>query len=413
MTDTATPRGDASARSVTEYPAARQEGCPFSPAPQLRALTEQEPVARVRIWDGSTPWLVTRHADQRALLTDPRLSIDEKLPNYPHMTRGRAEIAPHLPELITNTDAPEHTRLRRLVNLPFTVKRVEALRPTIQRLLDGLIDDLLAGPKPADLVTAIGLPVPTLVITALLGVPYADHEFFHRHSTVGVSHTSTPEEVRASNAALSGYLGELLDEKRTNPADDVLSEMAGHVNEGRMTREEAVIMGSAILIAGHETSANMISLGTLLLLRNPEQLEVLRTTEDPKVVAGAVEELLRYLTIVHTGIRRVALEDIEVGGQVIPAGDGVIFDLATADWDAEAFPEPDTLDLSRPARKHHAFGYGAHQCLGQTLARVELQAVFGTLFRRIPTLNLAVPFEEVDFAFEGVAYGLRSLPVTW
>ncbi|WP_275101305.1 cytochrome P450 [Nocardiopsis dassonvillei] len=140
---------------------------------------------------------------------------------------------------------------------------------------------------------------------------------------------------------------------------------------------------------------------------------MLQTTEDPKVVAKAVEELLRYLTIVHTGVRRIAVEDIEVGDQVIRAGDGVIFDVAAANWDAEEFPEPEKLDLGRAARQHHAFGYGAHQCLGQTLARVELQVVFSTLYRRIPTLRLAVPFEEVEFAFEGVAYGLRSLPVTW
>jgi cytochrome P450 len=169
----------------------------------------------------------------------------------------------------------------------------------------------------------------------------------------------------------------------------------------------------AILIAGHETTANMISLGTLALLRNPDQLALLRETGDPRVVAGAVEELLRYLTIVHTGIRRIATEDIELHGTLIRAGEGLVFDLGAADWDPREFPEPDRLDLLRPARRHHAFGYGVHQCLGQSLARVELQIVSSTLYRRIPTLALAVPFEEVGFAFAGVAYGLHSLPVTW
>ncbi|MEU0236285.1 cytochrome P450 [Nocardiopsis sp. NPDC006198] len=413
MVDTADPQGSESARPVPEYPQPRDGRCPFQPAATVRRLTAEAPVSKVQIWDGSTPWLVTRHADQRALLTDPRLSINEKLPNYPHMTRGRAEVAPHMPELITNTDAPEHTRLRRTVNAPFTVKRVEALRPAIQKIVDQLIDDLLAGPKPADLVTRIGLPVPTLVISELLGVPYTDHDFFQSCSNVAVSHTATPEEAREASGALAEYLGAQIDRKTTEPADDVLSEMASRVAAGEMTRQEAVIMGSAILIAGHETSASMISLATLALLRNPEQLDALRTTDDPKTVARAVEELLRYLTIVHTGVRRIALEDIEVGGEVIRAGDGVIFDVAAANWDAEEFPEPERLDLSRSARQHHAFGYGAHQCLGQTLARVELQVVFSTLYRRIPTLRLAVPFEDVEFAFEGVAYGLRSLPVTW
>jgi len=397
-----------------DYPLEREARCPFAPAPVFREMTRTEPVARVRIWDGSTPWFVTRHADQRALLNDPRLSIDEKRAGYPHMTRARADGAPHHPRLITNTDPPEHTRLRRTVNAPFMVKRVEALRPRIQRVLDRLIDDLLAGPRPADLVQAIGLPVPTMVITEILGAPYEDHELFQTAGHVLISHDSTPGQAAEAGARLGGYLGELFAKKMAAPGDDVLSEMAGRVKAGEMDPREAISMAMAILIAGHETSASMISLGTLALLRNPDQLALLREHgDDPKFVANAVEELLRYLTIVHSGIRRIATEDIALHDTVIRADDGVIFDLACANWDERQFPEPERLDLTRPARSHHAFGFGVHQCLGQTLARVELQIVYGTLYRRVPTLALAVPFEEVEFAMEGVAYGLRSLPVTW
>jgi cytochrome P450 len=397
-----------------DYPMRREAGCPFAPAPAVRTMTREDPAGKVRIWDGSTPWFVTRHADQRALLNDPRLSIDEKLPGYPHMTAGRAAAAPHIPSLITNTDPPEHTRLRRTVNGPFMVKKVEALRPRIREIIDSLVDDMLAGPKPADLVRAIGLPVPTLVITQILGAPYADHEFFQEASHKAISHEAAPEEAAAAGQALGAYLSDLLVKKMAEPADDVLSEMGTRIKAGEMTHAEAVTMGSAILIAGHETSASMISLGTLALLRHPDQLALLREhSDDPKFVANAAEELLRYLTIVHTGIRRIAVEDIELHGTVIRAGDGVIFDLSGANWDATEFPEPEKLDLRRPARQHHAFGYGAHQCLGQSLARVELQVAYGTLYRRIPTLALAVPFEEVEFAMEGVAYGLKSLPVTW
>ena len=399
---------------IPEYPMRRDPRCPFAPTATVREMTREEPVGKVRIWDGSTPWFITRHADQRALLNDPRLSIDEKRPGYPHMTRSRAAGAPHHPALITNTDPPEHTRLRRTVNAPFMVKRVEALRPRIQEVLDGLIDDMLAGPNPVDLVQAIGLPVPTLVITEILGAPYEDHEFFQTTSHVLISHESTPEQAQEAGGALGNYLGELFARKMADPGDDVMSEMAGRVKAGEMSAEEAITMSSAILIAGHETSASMISLGTLALLQNPDQLQLLRErSDDPKFVANAVEELLRYLTIVHSGIRRIANEDIPVRDKVIKAGDGVIFELAGANYDAEEFPEPEKLDLSRPARQHHAFGYGAHQCLGQSLARVELQVVYATLYRRIPTLALAVPFEEVPFAMEGVAYGLKSLPVTW
>jgi len=397
-----------------DYPMEREARCPFAPAPVFREMTRTEPVARVRIWDGSTPWFVTRHADQRALLNDPRLSIDEKRPGYPHMTRARADGAPHHPRLITNTDPPEHTRLRRTVNAPFMVKRVEALRPRIQRVLDRLIDDLLAGPRPADLVRAIGLPVPTMVITEILGAPYEDHELFQTTSHVLISHDTTPEQAAEAAARLFGYLGDLFAKKMAEPGDDVMSEMAGRVKAGEMDPREAISMAMAILIAGHETSASMISLGTLALLRIPDQLALLREHgDDPKFVANAVEELLRYLTIVHSGIRRIATEDIALHDTVIRADDGVIFDLACANWDEQQFPGPERLDLTRPARSHHAFGFGVHQCLGQTLARVELQIVYGTLYRRVPTLALAVPFEEVEFAMEGVAYGLRSLPVTW
>jgi cytochrome P450 len=294
------------------------------------------------------------------------------------------------------------------------VKRVEALRPRIQEVLDTLIDDMLAGPNPADLVRAIGLPVPTLVITELLGAPYEDHEFFQTTSHVLISHDSTPEQAQEAGRALGGYLGELFARKMAEPGDDVMSEMAGRVKAGEMAPEEAITMSTAILIAGHETSAGMISLGSLALLRHPDQLELLRErSDDARFVAGAVEELLRHLTIVHSGIRRIADEDITVHDQVIKAGDGVIFELAGANYDAREFPEPERLDLRRAARRHHAFGCGAHQCLGQSLARVELQVVHGTLYRRIPTLALAVPFEEVPFAMEGVAYGMKSLPVSW
>ncbi|MET8120596.1 cytochrome P450 [Micromonospora sp. NPDC005189] len=399
--------------TLPEYPMARDSACPFAPAATVRTMTRENPVGKVRIWDGSTPWFITRHADQRALLNDPRLSIDEKRQGYPHMTRSRAAGAPHHPALITNTDPPEHTRLRRTVNAPFMVKRVEALRPRIQEVLDSLIDEMLAGPNPTDLVQAIALPVPTLVITEILGAPYKDHELFQTTSHKLVSHESTPTEAQEAAQALGGYIGDLFRQRLSEPGDDVLSEMAGRVKAGEMTPPEAITMAMAILIAGHETSASMISLGTLALLRNPDQLALLRENDDPKFVANAVEELLRYLTIVHTGIRRIASEDIELHGSVIQAGDGVIFDLSGANWDAEEFPDPERLDLRRPARQHHAFGYGAHQCLGQSLARVELQVVYGTLYKRVPTLALAVPFEEVEFAMEGVAYGLTSLPVTW
>jgi len=217
----------------------------------------------------------------------------------------------------------------------------------------------------------------------------------------------------AAHEKLIGYLDGLMAQKMAHPADDLLSGLVSRIEAGELPRLEAARMGVLLLLAGHETTANMISLGTLALLQHPDQLAVLRDTDDPKVIANAAEELLRYLTIVHSGIRRIAKEDIEMGGLTIRAGDGIVFDLHAANWDTEAFPEAERLDLGRPARQHQAFGYGPHQCLGQTLARLELQVVYGTLCRRIPTLRLAVPVDQLPFHHTGTTYGVRCLPVTW
>ncbi|TDC72694.1 cytochrome P450, partial [Streptomyces hainanensis] len=331
----------------------RDAGCPLAPAPEVGVLRGERPIGRVRIWNGTTPWLITRHADQRALLTDPRVSNDDREPNFPHVNAHRADIAHATPRLITNTDAPEHTRLRRAVNGPFVVRRIEAMRPAVQKIVDERIDALLAGPNPADLLTALALPVPSLVIAELLGVPYEDHDFFQRNSNLVLDGSLSLAEAGAASAALAGYLDRLLGERLAAtdpgaPADDVLSELVGRVRNGGMTRTEAVHMGVAMLIAGHETTATMISLGTLALLQHPDQLAVLRETDDARAIAGAVEETLRYLTIVQTGVRRVAREDIEIGGVTIAAGDGIVFDLHAANWDPEAFPGADRLDLARP-----------------------------------------------------------------
>ncbi|MER8001500.1 cytochrome P450 [Streptomyces sp. NPDC095613] len=401
------------AHTVPEYPMARAAERPLAPFPAAQALRDRQPISRVRIWNGATPWLITRHADQRALLTDPRLSDDDLDPGFPYVNRHRAEIAPLTPRMITNTDAPEHTRLRRSVNGPFLVKRVEAMRAPIQKLVDGLIDDMLAGPNPTDLLTALALPVPSLVIAEMLGVPYEDHAFFQKFSATLLDSAAPQEEVREVGGRMAAYLSDLLDQKMAGPADDVMSEMGGRVKTGDMTHTEAVHMSTAMLIAGHETTATMISLGTLALFQHPDQLAVLRGTDDPKVIGGAVDELLRYLSIVQTGVRRVAKEDIEISGVHIRAGEGVIFDLHAANWDPEAFPEAERLDLGRPARNHQAFGYGPHQCLGQNLARLELQVVYGTLYRRIPTLRPAVDIADLEFDHTGTTYGVKSLPVSW
>ncbi|WP_153345254.1 cytochrome P450 [Nocardia aurantia] len=388
----------------------RAQDRPFDPPPPLR---EAESVSRVRIWNGETPWLVTGYETQRSVLADQRFSADALKPGFPHQSASSAQRRRDSRPFIV-LDDPEHARLRKMLTRNFMIKRIDALRPRVQQIADELIDALLAGPKPADLVRAFALPVPSLVICELLGVPYADHEFFQACSRKLISRESSVDETLAASDELRSYLKDLVAVKQQAPTEDMLGSLvAGQLAAGELTVDEVVDMGVLMLIAGHETTANMIGLGTLALLRHPDQLAALRDTPDPALIANAVEELLRYLTIVHSGRRRVATEDVEVGGQLVRAGEGIILANDAGNRDAGAFPDPDRLDIRRQARHHVAFGYGVHQCLGQPLARMELQVVYGTLYRRIPALRLAVPFEEVEFKHDMIVYGVHALPVTW
>ena len=412
MNSVSAPTHDALTTETPDFPMARATGCPFDPPPALREQRSRAPISRVRIWDGSTPWLVTRYEDQRALLGDPRISADPTRAGYPQQSAGLKARRTEATSFIIKDD-PDHARERRMVTAAFSIKRVEALRPAIQRIVDALIDELLAGPKPADLVQAFALPVPSLVICEMLGVPYADHEFFQRLSNILIKRTATPEESVAALRELVDYLDRLVGEKIAHPADDLLSVLAARVTAGELSRHEAASMGQLLLVAGHETTANMIALGTLALMEHPEQLARVRESEDPKLIASTVEELLRYLNIVHSGRRRVALEDIEIGGVTIRAGEGLVLANDIGNRDPDVFADPDSLDVGRNPRQHIAFGFGVHQCLGQPLARVELQVVYSTLYRRIPTLRAAVPIEELPFKHDGVVYGVYELPVTW
>ncbi|GAA3559298.1 cytochrome P450 [Streptomyces osmaniensis] len=410
MADTLTGRTPEAPDAVPDFPMPRQSRCPFDPPPALKDLQQEGPLAKVRLWDGSESWLVTRYAEQRALLGDPRVSADTDRPGYP--TKASPEAGEGKLSFIMMDD-PEHARLRRMVTAPFAVRKVEALRPAVQRIVDDLIDDMLAGPAPVDLVDAFALPIPSLVICELLGVPYEEHDFFQEHTRTMVRTTATPEERGAASREVAGYLAGVVGKRIAEPQDDLLSSIAGGVTAGELTHQQATEMALLLLIAGHETTANMIALGTLALLQHPDQLALLRESDDPKLVASAVEELLRYLHITHLGRRRAVTEDIEIAGQVIKAGEGVIMVNEIGNRDPEVFADPDRLDITRDARRHVAFGFGVHQCLGQPLARMELQVVYGTLYRRIPTLKLAGELRDVRFKTDAFIYGVHELPVSW
>ena len=414
MSDTLAGTATEAVSDVPEYPMGRASGCPFAPPPEVMELGAARPLSRVRIWDGSTPWLITGYEEVRTLFSDSRVSVDDRRPGFPHWNEGMLSTVHKRPRSVFTSDAEEHTRFRRMLSKPFTFKRVEGLRPAIQQITDEHIDAILAGPQPADVVTALALPVPSLVISQLLGVPYEDAEMFQHHANIGLARYATGEDTVKGAVNLNKYLAQLVEAKMENPAEDAVSDLAERVKAGELSVKEAAQLGTGLLIAGHETTANMIGLGVLALLHYPEQAAVLRDTDDSKVIANAVEELLRYLSIIQNGQRRVAAEDIEIAGEIIRAGEGIIIDLAPANWDAKAFAEPERLYLHRSgAGQHVAFGYGRHQCVGQQLARAELQIVFHTLLRRIPTLELAVPIEDIPFKHDRLAYGVYELPVTW
>ncbi len=362
----------------------RAAGCPFAPPPELTRLADQASVSRVRLWDGSTPWLVTRYEDVRAVLADPRISVDATLPGFPH-TNAVSKARDTRMKTLMQLDPPEHTAQRRLLTSEFTIKKMAALRPRVQQIVDDRIDGILAGPKPVDLVEALALPVPSQVICELLGVPYADRDFFQGVARTLVMDQPDPGHAMAASEELNAYLEALVVAKNAKPGEVLLSALAV---DSAMAPREIAMLGQLLLVAGHDTTAAVIALGTIALLARPD----LRDGDDSAVV----EELLRYLSITHTEARRVAREDLEIGGKLIRAGEGVIAVKSTTNRDPSAFPDPDTLQV-RNARNHVAFGYGRHLCLGAPLARVELQVVYSTLRRRMPALALAIPAEELRF----------------
>ncbi|MFI6863957.1 cytochrome P450 [Streptomyces sp. NPDC050421] len=384
--------------------------CPYHPPTGYPSASRgQQSVSRVRLFDGRTVWLVTGHAEARALLVDPRLSSDRENPAFPFFARRQAATTQKRVELL-GLDDPEHNVQRRMLIPSFTVRRAAALRPSIQGIVDRLLDAMVEQGPPAELVNAFALPVPSMVICALLGVPYADHEFFEAQSRK-LLRGPDGSDVEAARDALSEYFRVLIERKRREPGDGLLDELiAKQLETGALDLDELVRLAQILLVAGHETTANMISLGTLTLLQHPDQLALMRDGGDR--VPAVVEELLRFLSIAD-GLSRVAVEDIEVGGVTLRAGDGVLLSTAVVNRDEAAFPSPDELDLGRGARNHVAFGFGIHQCLGQNLARAELEIALPALFGRLPGLRLAVPAEEIPFKPGDTVQGLIELPVTW
>jgi len=382
---------------------------PFDPPAELRRLRAGRPLNRLAFPDGHLGWLVTGHAVGRAVLSDPRFSVRQELRHFPvRLPMVSEQRGPARPGWFVRMDPPAHTRYRRLLTGQFTVRRMNQLTPRIVAIAAEHLDAMERQGPPADLVRGYALPIPSLVICELLGVPYAERESFQRQTATMISLHSTGDQVLAAVADLGRFLYELVVAKRAAPTDDLLG---GLVASGELTDEEVTGVAMLLLIAGHETTANMLALGAYALLRNPDQLARLRA--DPALIDGAVEELLRYLSIIHTGLTRTALEDLTIEGQPVTAGETVVVAVAEANRDAAHFAAPDALDISRSETGHLAFGHGIHQCLGQQLARIEMRVGYAALLQRFPDLRLAIAPQDVPLRSDMAVYGVHRLPVAW
>lgn len=405
----ARPTGD---DGMPNFPMQR---CPFAPPSQYAEIRKQSGLSKIRMPDGSWAWIVTRHAEVKQVLGDARFTTVPATPNYPMVAPARASLLRNEhPATLIRMDPPHHTKHRRMLSKEFMVKVIEGMKPYLEGTIDRLMDEMEAKGGSADFAHVFALALPTTVISHLLGVPYEDEEFFHERALAKLDLKADPEVPVRAGREMREYLDKLITRKleAAEPADDLITRLLhNHMLTGDITREEALATIELLLMGGHETTANMIALGCLSLLENPDQKDEL--VADPSLVVNAVEEMLRFHTIVHYNGPRVALEDVEVGGTMIKQGDGVMALISAANRDPEAFEDPDRFDIHRKAIHHVAFSYGVHQCLGQALARAELQIVFSKLFQRFPNLKLAVPFDELEFRYDAFVYGIDKLPVTW
>jgi cytochrome P450 len=365
------------------------------------------PVRRARLPSGMDAWLVTRYEDGRRALADPRLSkavrpvsADNALPDDIGAAVSRHMLA---------ADPPDHTRLRRLVSAAFTNRRIEELRPRIEQISDDLLA-AIDGRERFDLIDAFAFPLPIQVICELLGVPEGDRDEFRTWSNIIVGGTPYRERIPAAMAAMVGYIRGLIAERRAHGGDDLLSGLIRvRDDEDRLSEAELSSMVFLLLIAGHETTVNLIGNGTALLLREPGRWERLRA--DPTLLPSAIEEFLRYEGPVENATFRVATEDLEIGGQRIGAGEPVLVVLQSANRDEDRFPDAGELQLDRSQNPHLAFGHGIHYCLGAPLARLEAQIAFTKLLAAFPRLRLAVPPGDLHWRPGLLLRGLRELPV--
>ncbi|GAA2785238.1 cytochrome P450 [Crossiella cryophila] len=394
-------------------PYRRAAGCPFDPDPAFAELRATRPVSRVALNGGDEAWLITRFEDARQVLGDARFSsaltpLGIVLPEPQDRTLAE-ELRSQQPGTFIECDPPEHTRLRQLIAGEFTEQRVRALRPRFAEIAEERLAAMAAAGPPVDLVALFALPAPSTLIRELLGLTANEFDFASL-TRIMTDVMSTVDTLIPARDALRAGMRAQVAAARADPGDNLLGRVIRRHGK-EVTDEELVGIGNLLLVAGHETTANMLGIGTLALLRNPDQLARLR--DDPAIVDSAVDELVRYVCIPQHGEIRTATEDVVVNGTTIRRGDQVLVSLPAANRDPARFPRPDHLDFDRPRQSHLAYGYGIHHCVGLPLARMELNLAFPALLRRFRTLRLAIDFTEVSYRRSNVTYGVHSLPVTW
>jgi cytochrome P450 len=391
---------------LPELPTQRPAGRPFDPPADLARIRDESPLCRMRFPDGHIGWLATGHAEVRAVLGDQRFSSRYELLHLPYEVAGMTDIPPAAPGDLSGVDAPHHTRYRRLLAGKFTVRRMRQLTERIDQITADTLEAMDRHGPPMDLVTAYAQPIPAQVICEMLGVPYSDRGQFEAAAITMTGLNATADERAQAWTEITEYIDRLAQAKRQKPTDDLLSDLT----ETDLTEAELAGIGSFLLGAGLDTTANMIALGFFALTQHPDQLAVWRA--DPGLTDGAVEELMRYLSITPIGVR-AALEDVEINGYLIKAGESVTLSVQAANRDPLRFPDPNTLDLRRNAHGQLGFSFGIHQCLGQHLARSEMRVALPALLTRFPTMRLAVPAEDVPMRHDCDIYGVYRLPIKW
>jgi cytochrome P450 len=393
--------------AMSSLPTTRQPGRPFDPPAELIDAQRHGPISRYTFPGGQLGWLITGYDLVRSVLADPWFSSRKELLLHPTIDYPGVEIPPAPPGEFLLMDEPQHGRYRKPLASRFTARRMRLLTERVEQITTEQLDAMEKAGPPADLVKAFAGPIPAIMICELLGVPYQDRDSFQGNVESFMNGETSDEDLIAAVTATYDYLTTLVAAKRANPTDDILSDLT----DTDLTDEELRGIALVLLAAGLDTTTNMLALGTFALLRHPEQLAALRA--QPALTDQAVEELLRYLSVAKT-FMRTALEDVELAGHTIKAGQVVVASFHTANHDPKRFADPHTLDLHRRADGHLAFGHGAHLCLGAQLARVEMRVAFPALINRFPTLRLAVPAEEVALRPETAdIFGVKSLLVTW